>query len=174
MRVSVASRYANFKQIARWCDFASSSDLLETVMDTKDEIRRRRLKELCGSKGGVRAVAEKANVNWQSLDQILKGVLLPEKANGERSARALGDPLARKIEQAYDLGEGWFDWPFPGVDFKRWSALGASQRNYVVGRLAGLIEEAERLPPDADEPGKMAEQRQAAASKKKTLERADH
>lgn len=45
----------------------------------------------------------------QSLDQILKGVLLPAKSDGSRSPRKLGDAAAHKIEDAYKLGRGWFD-----------------------------------------------------------------
>lgn len=120
-----------------------ASDLLEPrTMDTNDHIRRRRLEQLCLQEGGVRAVAEKANMKWEALDQVLKGVLLPAKSDGTRSPRGLGDPLARKLEEAYDLGIGWFDWPFEGVDFKKWSRLDPFQRAFVQGQLDIAITEA--------------------------------
>lgn len=86
------------------------SDTLERLpMETKGERRLRKLRDLCAAKGGHVAVADKAGVSEQSLDQILKGVLLPAKADGSRSPRMLGDAIARKIEAAYQLESGWFD-----------------------------------------------------------------
>lgn len=87
------------------------SGLLEQQqMETSNERRRRKLELLCKREGGYRAVAERADVNPAALDQVLKGVLLPAKADGSRSPRALGDSTARAIESAYpDLGVGWFD-----------------------------------------------------------------
>lgn len=78
-------------------------------METKGERRLRKLQDLCAKYGGHAAVAEFAGLNDQALDQILKGVLLPAKADGSRSAKALGDAAARAIEDAYKLGRGWFD-----------------------------------------------------------------
>jgi hypothetical protein len=124
-------------------------------MHTKDEIRRRRLEELCQREGGVKAVAGKVKaaspesdekpISWQSLDQILKGVLLPPKADGTRTPRSLGDSTARQIEKAFDLGEGWFDWPFENVDFKRWSALSPLQRAYFEGQMGIVLGQAEKV-----------------------------
>jgi hypothetical protein len=110
-------------------------------MDTNAEIRRRRLAELCAQEGGVRVVADKAKMNWQSLDQILKKVLLPQKADGTRNPRTLGDDAARDLEEVFDLGRGWFDWPFEHVDFKMWESLDEIQRAAVQGRLDAAIRE---------------------------------
>jgi hypothetical protein len=110
-------------------------------MDTNAEIRRRRLVELCNQEGGVRVVADKAKMNWQALDQIIKKVLLPQKADGTRSPRTLGDDTARKLEEVFDLGRGWFDWPFEHVDFRLWESLDENQRAAVQGRLDAAMRE---------------------------------
>lgn len=80
------------------------------MMETSAERRRRKLAELCEQKG-LRAVAARAGVSAGSLDQIIKGVLLPPKKDGSRSPRSLGDDAARRIEDAERLGRGWFDEP---------------------------------------------------------------
>ncbi|AVQ84593.1 transcriptional regulator [Variovorax sp. PMC12] len=59
--------------------------------------------------GGIRAIGDEAKVNWQTLDQVLKGTLLPPRADGSRSPRRLGHEAAMKIEDALELGRGWFD-----------------------------------------------------------------
>jgi hypothetical protein len=78
-------------------------------METNNERRRRKLIELCKRHGGYVAVAEKAGVTAATLDQVIKGVLLPPKQDGSRSPRALGNTNARAIEDAFGLGHGWFD-----------------------------------------------------------------
>lgn len=79
------------------------------AMETASDRRRRKLQLLCASNGGPKGVGAKSGVSPASLDQILKGVLLPEKADGTRSPRKLGDDAARRIEDAYELPRGWFD-----------------------------------------------------------------
>jgi hypothetical protein len=54
------------------------------------------LRQLCEEEGGPRAVAEKAHVSADNLDQILKGVLLP---SGNR--RGVGARLREKLQSAY-------------------------------------------------------------------------
>lgn len=89
----------------------SLSELLEMLpMETGAERRRRKLKDLCEEHGRP-AVAEAAGMSAVYLEQIIKGVLLPEKADGTRSPRSLGDRAARAIEKAFELPEGWFDAP---------------------------------------------------------------
>jgi hypothetical protein len=84
--------------------------MLETAsMETNAERRRRKLIELCKKHGGYTAVAEKAGVTPATLDQVIKGVLLPAKQDGSRSPRALGNANAHAIEDAFGLGRGWFD-----------------------------------------------------------------
>ena len=86
-----------------------TSELLQSSpMETANERRLRKLRSLV-KKHGRDVIADKAGVNAQSLDQILKGVLLPPKADGSRSPRSLGDAAARAIEDAFNLGRGWFD-----------------------------------------------------------------
>jgi hypothetical protein len=110
-------------------------------METNDETRRRKLGALCGAKGGVRQVAGAAGVKWENLDQILKGVLLPPKADGKRNPKSLGDDTARKLELAYDLGRGWFDWPFDAVDFKAYVKLSDVDKGFVQARMQDAIVE---------------------------------
>lgn len=77
-------------------------------MESADERRRRKLSALC-QRYGLRTVAERAKINPNTLDQVLKGVLLPPKQDGSRSPRALGDESVQKIEVAFGLPDGWFD-----------------------------------------------------------------
>ena len=89
---------------------STSLDALHNAsMETASSRRKRRLQELCDAHGGFAAVAEKAKVSGPTLDQILKGTLLPPKKDGTRSERSLGAALAAKIEGAFNLPRGWFD-----------------------------------------------------------------
>jgi hypothetical protein len=117
--------------------------MLKVRMETNDERRKRRLALLCERSGGVRAVADKAGLGWEALDQVLKGTLLPPKSDGTRSPRSLGEPAARAIEEAFDLGTGWLDWPFDAVDFKRYAALSPTQKGVVQARMSDAIAEVE-------------------------------
>jgi hypothetical protein len=120
-------------------------------MDTNDEIRLRRLEELCRVHG-VKVVAAKADpeLNWQTLDQIIKRVEHRAKADGTKSPRNVGTSVARAIERGLDLGEGWFDWPFDNVDFKKWKALNQMQRIYLQGRISEAIEQAALITAPAE------------------------
>lgn len=94
---------------------APISELLELgLMETAAERRRRKLTELC-DKHGRAAIAAAAGMSSVYLEQIIKGVLLPAKADGTRTPRSLGDKAARGIEAAFQLGEGWFDQPDEGM-----------------------------------------------------------
>lgn len=77
-------------------------------METASERRRRKLTKLC-TKYGLKEVATKAGLNPQTLDQIIKGVLLEPAKDGSRRPRSLGDSAAEAIEDAWELGRGWFD-----------------------------------------------------------------
>lgn len=79
-------------------------------METNAERRRRKLTQLCGERG-LKNIAYRAELNPATLDQIIKGVMLPPKKDGSRSQRNLGDEAARRIEDAEGLGRGWFDEP---------------------------------------------------------------
>lgn len=83
-------------------------------METNSERRRRKLAELCAERG-VAAVAESAGLHWQSLDQVIKGTLLPPKKDGTRRPKNLGNDAAQKIEVAQSLGAGWFDSDIPSA-----------------------------------------------------------
>jgi SOS-response transcriptional repressor LexA len=81
-------------------------------METRAQRRLRKLNELCTrhrERGGVAFVAELAGLSANTLDQVLKGALLPPKMDGTRSPRTLGDNAASAIEDAFELGRGWFD-----------------------------------------------------------------
>lgn len=84
-------------------------------METANDRRKRKLGELSTRVGGIGVIARQANVSEAALDQILKGVLLPAKKDGTRSPRSLGDTAARAIEDAFDLGRGWFDTQEPAA-----------------------------------------------------------
>lgn len=87
----------------------SSGQLDNRQMETNNERRLRKLRLLCQAHG-LAEVAARSGQSEASLDQILKGVKLPpKKGDGSRSERALGDTAARAIEDAYELGRGWFD-----------------------------------------------------------------
>lgn len=77
-------------------------------METASERRRRKLVALC-DEHDVSVVAERAKLNPDTLMQVIKGVLLPARRDGKRSARSLGNDAAKKIEDAFGLGRGWFD-----------------------------------------------------------------
>jgi hypothetical protein len=116
-------------------------------METNDEIRKRRLEAVCKTNGGVKAVADLAGLKWEGLDQILKGTLLPLKADGTRAPRGVGDPAARAIEDAFELGRGWFDWPLDAVDYIKYWVLSPEQRGYVQIKMQQFIDEC-GLPPN--------------------------
>jgi len=78
-------------------------------METCSERRKRKLLELAQEKGGLKVLAADCGLSYGSLDQIVKGVPLPAKADGSRKERSLGDDAARSIEARYNLGRGWFD-----------------------------------------------------------------
>lgn len=78
-------------------------------METCSERRKRKLIALAEEKGGLKSLAADCDLSYATLDQIIKGVLLPRKADGTRSERALGDDTARLIETRYGLERGWFD-----------------------------------------------------------------
>lgn len=83
-------------------------------METQADRRLRKLRWLCATfkdKGGLQFVADEAQLNVNTLDQVLKGVLLPPKADGSRSPRKLGDLAVERMEAApaLGLGRGWFD-----------------------------------------------------------------
>ncbi len=120
----------------------SYSKLLEGAMETGNDRRKRKLAALVGEYG-LAKVASQAKVNPAALDQVLKGVLLPAKADGSRSARSLGDAAARRIEAAFQLGSGWFD-AAERVD----ADLGGTpfrDLNVFEGQLLGFFRQ---LPPD--------------------------
>lgn len=77
-------------------------------METGPQRRKRKLIELI-KQHGVRKLAEQANLNWQSLDQIAKGVKNEPRQDGTQTEKNLGNAAARALELAWGLGEGWFD-----------------------------------------------------------------
>ena len=53
-------------------------------METASERRLRKLKTLAEdpTRGGIRKIADRAGLNYQTLDQIIKGIPLPVKKDG--------------------------------------------------------------------------------------------
>lgn len=110
---------------------------------TNAEIRRRRLVQLAGLKGGIKGVAATAAVSEQNLSHIVKRQ--PQgtaRADGTRPPVVMGDKLARTIEDAYGLAPGWLDWPFEAADFEVWATLNRYQRAYAEGQIALAIRDA--------------------------------
>ena len=78
-------------------------------METMSERRRRKLIDLANEHGGPAGIADDCGVSADAIDQVIKGTLLPPKRDGSRNPKGLGDDAARKIEDGYKLGRGWFD-----------------------------------------------------------------
>lgn len=121
--------------------------LIETLsMETAAERRRRKLVGLC-NEHGLATVASKADLNPQALDQVIKGTLQKPKADGTRSPKNLGDKAARAIEEAFELGRGWFDAPdavaatkFADLSPYEATLIGAIRDGLTVDELIQLIE----------------------------------
>lgn len=119
-------------------------------METKDARRTRKLGLLIdATDGGLEAVAIASQTNPAYPKQIVKGVLLPMKRDGTRSARALGDAAAEAIEDAYHLGRGWFDSPqgLPGKD----RVARETDPKYDLGNWPTLESQYRRLKPESQE-----------------------
>lgn len=130
-----------------------SKSLENAGVETNNERRKRKLAELCEIHG-ITDVAKVAKLSPVYVEQILKGVKLPEKGDGSRSERALGETAARAIEEAYELGRGWFD--NDGDDIKMnalemtlvgyFRQLGdAGLQQVVIDNLREAVEDRNRL-----------------------------
>lgn len=106
-------------------------------METNAERRRKKLADLCAQRG-LKQVAERAGLSAASLDQIIKGVLLPPRKDGTRNPRNLGDDAARKIEDAEGLGLGWFDEP-PSITTSRVKVSAAPEDRAEFLSAAGFV-----------------------------------
>lgn len=109
-------------------------------METNEERRRRKLEALI-QHHGADAIAAKAELSAEYLDQIVKKRLLPPKADGTRSARTLAEDAARRIERGLGLATGWLDWPLDGVPPSLYYALTERERGELEARTVDLIEE---------------------------------
>lgn len=89
-------------------------------METNAERRRKKLETFCNERG-LKAVADAAGLNWQYIDQAIKKTLLPAKKDGTRGYRKMSDEAFEKIEDAFELGRGWFD----GINTKNQSTYPA-------------------------------------------------
>jgi phage repressor protein C with HTH and peptisase S24 domain len=114
-------------------------------METAHDRRVRKLRTLAERPGGVREIAAAADVNPQTLTQILSGVLLPEKADGTRSPRSVGNALARKLEDALQLGRGWFDAPDDITPARQPLYVSASSPDEPVEHPANFAHEQENV-----------------------------
>lgn len=107
------------------------------------------LKRLVVAQGGVRAVAEAIEANWQSLDQIVKGVKLPSGA-----PRGVGAQLRKKLSERYP---GWLAGlqrdttkvlSLPATEIlasdvviRQWNTGGAMGNGLVLREQPGIIKE---------------------------------
>jgi AraC-like DNA-binding protein len=87
-----------------------TSGLLENArMKTNAERRRDKLAQLI-REHGLGELASAAGCSPDYLTQIIKGYKASFiKGDGSSSERGLGDKAARAIEDALELGRGWFD-----------------------------------------------------------------
>lgn len=107
-------------------------------METISERRLRKLKALVDTRG-LSAIADAAGLSAAALDQVLKGTLMKAKRDGTRSAKSLGDASARKIEDALDLGRGWFDADDLGASASEMPAT-PQEESSRANQLAAAIE----------------------------------
>lgn len=103
-------------------------------METNEDRRCRKLKALI-KHHGAEVVATQAGLSAAYLDQIVKKVLLPKKADGSRSHRALADDAARRIERGLDLPTGWLDWPFDGFDLVLYYSLTEKEQGELEAKM---------------------------------------
>lgn len=85
-----------------------SNALEPAAVETASQRRRRKLTALC-EKHGLTVVAERSKLSAAALDQIIRGYMGEPRKDGTKKPRALGDDAAESIEDAFDLGRGWFD-----------------------------------------------------------------
>lgn len=111
------------------------------------------LRRLAAAVGGPKAIAEKIDANYQSIDQILKGVLLPSG-----TPKGVGAQLRRKLTEHYP---GWINRPVGGspddtakvvsfpaseqqstdVVIRQWETGGAMGHGIVLHDQPGIIKE---------------------------------
>ena len=121
------------------------------------EIRFKRLAEAETLAGGLRSLAERADLNEKYLRQIRDGF----QGKKDRNPRRLGDDAARRIEKALGLPRGWMDslssvdtaQPSPGAPISMTEAL-SSIRNLASPRSQMTID---RLVA-ADRAGELADE----------------
>jgi hypothetical protein len=138
-------------------------------MLTNSELRKRKLERLgveFAQAGGLAWIADEAGVSYEYLTQIVKGVLLKPKADGTRTARSLGDKLARKIEGVCAKPIGWFDAPLDppplGPDSlaiaEAFEALPDDtperqwKRQFLYAQILGMLRDAAAAPSSAPAP----------------------
>ena len=107
------------------------------------------LRRLCDREGGYVAVADRAELNDQSIYQIISGVKLP---SGE--PKGVGPKIQKALTAAYP---GWENlavsdkltkpskpqWPFHEVEFERWSRLSPVHKSWVEKAMLDEIEKIE-------------------------------
>lgn len=131
------------KRFARCIPSYVFGGVIERAMDTNDEVRRRRLSRLIAkTEGGLKGVAQRAGLSAQALGQLLKITHLPKKkTSDEQSRKCMGNPAARALERAYELLEGWMDWPLEAVDYEVYQALSDFNKATAQARFMQAIKE---------------------------------
>lgn len=119
-------------------------------MNTVEEVRRLRLAQLLNE---FRTYAElNSRLGNTSRDSTLSQIASESIGSKTGKPKAMGSPMARRLEKACDKPEGWMDrdpecdrvWPFAGrVDVERISKLPADLLSEAVGALNEVLRRAE-------------------------------
>lgn len=118
--------------------------------------------------GTAAAVAELANTTPVYLSQILNQT----RDASTMRPRAMGTPMARRLEAAFGKPHGWMDcphdtfnselvaqepapgysaWPFRRISKAEWESLSTEQRAVVEGMVHGLLIESQSSRESADD-----------------------
>lgn len=149
---SAALRFINSAALRH----ASSGALSNGWMKTVEEVRRLRLLELRARYGSFAAI-NKA-LNRTATDSTLSQITNQSDGSKTKKPKTMGSLQARAIELALELEVGWMDtdpellgaapsWPFPGIEFSRFSRLEDAQKMEIQGALRNLILEYEKTKP---------------------------
>jgi hypothetical protein len=113
-------------------------------MQTIDETRRQRLKMLIDKHGSIAALNELLGLS--RTDATLSQIKNRSVHSKTGTPRAMGDPMARKIEAALNLPDGWMDTPptyteMHGLEDPRATVLQAMEHMTIsqIGTAAALI-----------------------------------
>jgi hypothetical protein len=87
---------------------------------TREELRRENARKLASGKGGKADFARLVSMEPSQVSQLI----------GPNPSKNIGNSIARRIERAYELPEGWIDLPHPELRIRD------DQEDSVVGEAA--------------------------------------